>query len=33
MIEYTTLGPAVTYTVPAPVFEYVPDDTYAAPAQ
>ena len=33
MIEYTTPGLAITYTVPAPVFEYVPDDTYAAPEQ
>ena len=32
MIEYMTPGPAVTFSVPAPVLEYVPDDTYAAPA-
>ena len=27
-----TPGPAVRYTAPAPEFEYVPDDTCAAPA-
>ena len=27
-----TPGPAVRYTAPAPEIEYVPDDTFAAPA-
>ena len=32
VIEYMTPGPAVRFSAPAPEIEYVPEDTFAAPA-